>query len=314
MAAMRYTLPSTLTLLLVAAGALAQPSANAIATTNAPVYVAPDVSRTPLRTAAQGTVFTVVADEGDWTKVQFKDPQWGLRVGYVETRLLKFNRPELAPMDLSVTAPASPRAAAAPTDAALPATPGLRPWEVPEPRSVWPTSYIVGRGGWTFGTRTAPLAGFEIGGHVAPMLQVYGAFDWHRDISPEFVEDISDIVSDLTGLDVNYRFPTYAGVGGVKVIAPRGVVRPYGLGGFGFGRVKGTVEVEGEDVTELLDDLGYLDRDDIEFNKPLFEVGGGVAVSNGAIYVDVGYRFRKFLDTGEPINVSGIYAGIGVGF
>ena len=315
MAAMRHTLPITITLLLVAASAFAQSSASATATANAPVYIAPDASRTPLRTAAQGTVFTVVAEEGEWTKVQFKDPQWGVRVGYVETRLLRISRPELAPMDLSVTAPASQAHTAGPArSAAAQATPGLRPWEVPEPRSPWPTSYIVGRGGVTFDTRTAPLAGFEIGGQVAPMLQVYGSFDWHRDISPEFIGDLSEIVSDLTGLDVNYRFPAYVGVGGVRVIAPRGFVRPYGLGGFGFGRVKGTVEVEGEDVTELLDELGYLDRDDIEFNKPLFEVGGGVAISNGSIYVDVGYRFRKFLDTGEPINVSGIYAGVGVGF
>jgi opacity protein-like surface antigen len=314
MAAMRHTLPITFTLLLVAASAFAQSSGpSATATANAPVYIAPDASRTPLRTASVGTVFTVVAEEGDWTKVQFKDPQWGVRVGYVETRLLRISRPELAPMDLSVTSPASPPATV-PTHATAPARPGLRPWEVPEPRSHWPASYIVGRGGVTFGTRTAPLAGFEIGGHVAPMLQVYGTFDWHRDISPEFIGDLSEIVSDLTGLDVNYRFPAYVGVGGVKVIATRGMVRPYGLGGFGFGRVRGTVEVEGEDVTELLDDLGYLDRDDIEFNKPLFEVGGGVAISNGSIYVDVGYRFRKFLDTGEPINVSGIYAGVGVGF
>ena len=42
--------------------------------------------------------------------------------------------------------------------------------------------------------------------------------------------------------------------------------------------------------------------------------GGGVAISNGSVYVDVSYRFRKFLDTGKPINVSGFYAGVGVGF
>jgi opacity protein-like surface antigen len=92
------------------------------------------------------------------------------------------------------------------------------------------------------------------------------------------------------------------------------MVRPYGLGGFGYGRVSGTVEIEGEDVTGLLDEFDIIDRDDINFNKALFEVGGGVSISNGPVYVDVGYRFRKFLQTGAPINVSGVYAGIGVGF
>jgi len=77
------------------------------------------------------------------------------------------------------------------------------------------------------------------------------------------------VVSDITGLDVDYRFPAYVGMGGVKVIAPTGTLRPYGLGGFGYGRVKGTVSVEGDDVTELLDEIGALDRDDIEFNKVL---------------------------------------------
>ncbi len=299
-------------LLLLTGPAAAQDRNTATATGNTPVYIAPDTTRTPLRVAAQGTVFTVVAEEGAWTKVQFKDPQWGVRVGYVATSALRFNRAELVPMDLSATPePAAP----APAAIAPPPAPGQpRPWEKTASASSWPKSYVVGRGGLTFGTRTAPLAGVEIGGNVAPMLQVYGSFDWHRDVSPEFVGDLSEFVSDVTGLDVDYRLPAYVGIGGVKVIAPRGIVRPYGLGGFGYGRVKGTVSVEGDDVTELLDDLGYLDRDDLEFNKPLFEVGGGVSISNGAIYVDISYRFRKFLETGEPVNVSGIYAGVGVGF
>ena len=77
---------------------------------------------------------------------------------------------------------------------------------------------------------------------------------------------------------------------------------------------QGKVEVEGEDVTDLLDGLGYLDRNDVDFNKVLFEIGGGMSASNGRVYVDISYRFRKFLQTGEPINVSGVYAGAGVGF
>jgi hypothetical protein len=271
------------------------------------VYVAPDAARTPLRTAAQGTVFTVLAEQGEWTQVQFKDPQWGIRVGYVATKALQFRRPELEPMDLSTTGEPAPRYAA-PVPRELPTSRSLAT------PSTWPRSYIVGRGGFTFGTRTAPLAGVEFGGQVAPMLQVFGSVDWHRDISPEFVEDLGDLVSELTGLDVNYRFPAFVGLGGVRVIAPRGAVRPYGVGGFGFGRVMGRVEVEDDDVTELLDELGFLDRDDIEFNKPLFEVGGGIAISKASLHVDLSYRFRKFLDTGEPVNVSGIYAGVGVGF
>ena len=180
--------------------------------------------------------------------------------------------------------------------------------------SPWPRAYVIGRGGMTFGTRTAPLLGVEVGGQIAPVLQAYGSFDWHRDIAPSFFEDVSEILSDIAGADMNFRFPTFIGVGGLKVIAPRGTIRPYGLGGFGYGRTNGTVELEGEDVTELFDEFGVLDRDDMTFNKTLFEVGGGVSVSSGRMYMDIGYRFRKFLQTDEPINMSGLYAGVGVGF
>ena len=78
--------------------------------------------------------------------------------------------------------------------------------------------------------------------------------------------------------------------------------------------MNGTIEVEGRDVTGLLDSLGYIDKSDLSFNKMLFEVGGGMQASNGTLFVDISYRFRKFLQTGTPINVSGIYAGAGVGF
>ena len=139
---MRHLLPAALTLLLAAAPAFAQGAATAVATGHAPVYVVPDTTRTPLRTAAQGTVFTVVAEEGEWTRVQFKDPQWGVRVGYVETRLLRFNRPELAPMDLSVSPAAPGQAPPSPAPAAARETAPPRPWEVPEPANSFERAFI----------------------------------------------------------------------------------------------------------------------------------------------------------------------------
>ena len=300
-------------ILLLPAAGLGQTGDMAVATVNTPVFVAPDSSRPPLRVAAQGTTFEVVGDEGAWTKVRFRDPQWGPRVGYVATKDLQFRRPALEPMDLSVTPAIAERQVVAPPEQPMPVRPSptLQPVRTESP---WPQSYVVVRTGLTFGTQTAPLVGIEAGARIAPFLQGYGSFDWHRDISPGLVDDIGDLIGDLVGADVNYRFPTYTLIGGAKVIAPRGRVRPYGLAGFGYGRVNGTVEVEGEDVTGLLDELGYLDRDDINFNKALFEVGGGLSIASGAVYADIGYRFRKFLETGAPINVSGVYAGIGVGF
>ena len=302
-----------LTILLAAAVSSAQTPDTATAIANTPVYIAPDASRTPLRVAAQGTTFEVLGDSGEWTQVRFRDPQWGPRVGYVATKDLRVHHPGLEPMDLSVSG--NPATALPPPTQPVAQPPPTYPLAPVRRRgSTWPRTYIVGRGGVTFGTRTAPLAGVEVGGQMAPMLQAYGSFDWHRDIAPSYLQDIVDLASSIYGVDVNARLPTFVAIGGVKVIAPRGSFRPYGVGGFGYGRVNGTIEVDGEDVTDLLDSLGYLDRGDITFNKVLFEVGGGVSASNGRVYVDISYRFRKFLQTGEPINVSGLYAGAGVGF
>jgi opacity protein-like surface antigen len=307
---MRHTLLGFTLTLLAATSAFAQSDGTAVAITNTPVYVAPDASRTPLRTAAQGTVFTVLAEQGEWTQVQFKDPQWGIRVGFVATRALQFRRPELEPMDLSTTA-----ADSAPPRHAPPPPHNITTTRMHDRPSLWPTFAAVGRGGFTFGTRVAPLAGAEFGARLAPMLMVYGSFDWHRDISPSWIGELEDLLNAaVDDLDVEVRTPAFLGMGGVKVMAPRGGIRPYALGGFGVARTKAKVEIDGIDVLDLALGLGELEEEDVRFTKPVFEVGGGVMFANGSSYADISYRFRKALDTGEPVNVSGIYAGVGVGF
>ena len=63
--------------------------------------------------------------------------------------------------------------------------------------------------------------------------------------------------------------------------APSPAGRPEGLGGFGYGHGKAKVSFDGKDVTDaFLAGNGFTD-DDITYNKPLFEVGGGVAVPIG---------------------------------
>lgn len=53
---------------------------------------------------------------------------------------------------------------------------------------------------------------------------------------------------------------------------------------------------------------------DVTFTKPLSEVGGGLGIAIGRGDIDLSYRFRKFLETGEPVNVSGVYVAGGVSF
>jgi hypothetical protein len=82
------------------------PAPSATAASVAPIYLQPG-AQTPLRVAKAGTLFKVLQEEGEWVEVEFNDPQFGRRVGWVEKKLLRISRPELEPMDLSVAPTAS---------------------------------------------------------------------------------------------------------------------------------------------------------------------------------------------------------------
>ena len=82
----------------------AQSTTTASVTTQAPIYLRPGMD-VPLRVAAVGTLLKVLKEDGEWVEVEFNDPQWGRRVGWVQGKLIRIARPELQPMDLSVDGP-----------------------------------------------------------------------------------------------------------------------------------------------------------------------------------------------------------------
>ena len=87
---------------LLAVGAIqAPPFPTATVTLAAPIFVAPG-AKVPLRVAAKGTFLHVLKEDVDWVEVEFQDPQYGRRVGWMEARFLSISRPALQPMDLSV--------------------------------------------------------------------------------------------------------------------------------------------------------------------------------------------------------------------
>ena len=92
---------------------------------NAPIFVVPDSSRTPLRVAAVGTTLEVLGLQGSWVNVRFNDPQFGPRVGFVEARLIRLPPPPSArPTSVSVPSPLPDTTASArPGDAQNKATP-----------------------------------------------------------------------------------------------------------------------------------------------------------------------------------------------
>jgi hypothetical protein len=85
--------------LLMAGTASAQTTATV--TADAPIFLNPGADR-PLRVAAAGTVLRVLEEKGDWAQVEFQDPQFGRRIGWVQVQNIRILRPELKPTDLSV--------------------------------------------------------------------------------------------------------------------------------------------------------------------------------------------------------------------
>lgn len=77
----------------------------ALVISNAPIYVRPEILPTPLKVAATGTKLKVLKIQGDWTQVEFHDPSFGPRIGWVQRRLVKINQAGVEPKDLSLTEP-----------------------------------------------------------------------------------------------------------------------------------------------------------------------------------------------------------------
>jgi hypothetical protein len=124
----RFAVVLSMVFLAHTAGALAQ---DAVVTTTAPIYIYPDATRSPLRTAAVNTRLRVLEEEKDgWIRVEFQDPQFGRRVGYIEAKNVRVTRPEQIPMDLSVT----PRPEPPPREPEAPAPVATARTAAPSPR------------------------------------------------------------------------------------------------------------------------------------------------------------------------------------
>ncbi len=55
----------------------------------APVYLLPDSKRVPLRVIEAGTTVRILEELEGWVRIEFRDPQFGPRIGYVESRFLR---------------------------------------------------------------------------------------------------------------------------------------------------------------------------------------------------------------------------------
>ena len=87
-----------------------------VVTNVAPIFLLPDNTRTPLRVASVGSRLGLIKVEGDWYNIEFRDPQYGERVGYIEKKFVRLSQPDLQPVDLSFS-DASNQAASRGTEA-----------------------------------------------------------------------------------------------------------------------------------------------------------------------------------------------------
>ncbi len=58
----------------------------------APVFLLPDRARTPLRVLAPGTSLRIVEENKEWYRVQFGDPQFGPRIGWIERKFVQIGK------------------------------------------------------------------------------------------------------------------------------------------------------------------------------------------------------------------------------
>src|SRR5262245_41218036 len=92
---------SAVVLVLLASVSYAQGQARIVVNENAPVFLQPDATTQPLRMASAGSALNLLAGEtANWYHVEFQDPQYGRRVGYIEKRFVSALRPPA--VDLTV--------------------------------------------------------------------------------------------------------------------------------------------------------------------------------------------------------------------
>jgi hypothetical protein len=112
----------------------------ATTTVATPVFASPDSSQTPLRVAREGSVLLLIRILGDWCHVEFEDPEFGRRSGYVQTKSVRIEQApadetpgrQQEPMRLSPPSSASRPVASQPAESSGPETTatGVRDGEI----------------------------------------------------------------------------------------------------------------------------------------------------------------------------------------
>jgi hypothetical protein len=168
------------------------------------------------------------------------------------------------------------------------------------------SGWITAQAGMTSAGPSAWTIAGEAGRRLTSTVSIYGSFGRLADVTPGALRQ-SVQTAARQGLNLSVAAPTLFGIAGVRVNAPGGGVRPYGLLGFGFASVTPRFEMSGVDVTsDIESSLGM----SLDGRGRIVELGGGVEMG-GPLLLDLGYRLMRL---GDGHNVSRVHAAIGVGF
>jgi hypothetical protein len=175
------------------------------------------------------------------------------------------------------------------------------------------TSSVVGFGGMTFGTTAVDSA---FGGGIAVSLgdhvQLIGEVGRIRNVMPSTLDTVFDL------LPIGLRTSALTGEGGVRFLSGRGPVRGYVEGTAGAARL--STRLSG--ATGIADAAVNAGLQFLDTTQPLVGAGGGVILQGGPLVVDLGYRYKRILDTGPSLaalgggslDLSQVRVGVGFSF
>ena len=176
-------------------------------------------------------------------------------------------------------------------------------------------SSIAGFGGLSLNgvQPQSPSIGGTVAVTIVPGVQVVGEAGRLGNVLPTLADSVFSVArTDL-------RASAFYGEGGVRFLAPRGVIAPYAEATAGVARVdvsSARLGPLGNAATAIA--LGLVGR-----TTPIASVGGGVLVRGGPIVFDLGYRYKQLfaddlmeavLGFGQPLRSHQVRAGVGVRF
>jgi len=272
----------------------------------APIFLLPDPTRTPLRTLPPGLPLALLDRKGDWLQVTFEDARFGRRTGWIESRFVRIREaePQAPPPGPPATAARPPAGTAAPAAPAAATAGQARPASRRPPPAARPSVRLVGTvaadamtASESFEAVTGSATVISYGGGVQFTnlwrgLFVEGAIERSR-LDGERVFVFRDEVFKL-GIPLEVTMTPIDAVVGWR--AGRGRLVPYVAGGVTWFRYEETSDFADED-------------ENVDERKTGFVVRAGVEVSVARwVHLRGDLRYRRVNDVLGVAGASAAFA------